>query len=235
MSRIFDIKSKAELFELISNLNLQFNKKQEFNRENQLKIAKFIILKLKENLQNKSEFEVSEFKSKEIEMPERVVLRQRNAEVQSEAPQWLYYDKITLDSELEKEFVKFIEAHKDELDKAFAKWVVFRNEGFNEFKIYDNRKGEGSYASGFEPDFIFFGARNANDKALKVQGIFEVKGEIFTQKDKWKEDLLEIISGIYNKGLGDEMQVRGFPFFTRQNGGVEREFLDEFELFIKVE
>lgn len=234
LSRIFDIKSKAELFELISNLNLQFNKKQEFNRENQLKIAKFIILKLKENLRNKSEFEVSEFKSKEVKMQERVILRQKN-EVQSEVPQWLYYDKITLDSELEKEFVKFIEVHKDNLDKAFAKWIVFRNEGFNEFKIYDNRKGEKSYASGFEPDFIFFGARNENDKALKVQGIFEAKGEIFTQKDKWKEDLLKIISGIYNKDLGDEMQVKGFPFFTRQNGVLGREFLDEFELFIKVE
>ena len=150
-------------------------------------------------------------------------------------PQWLYYDKYTLDSELEKEFVKFIEAHKDELDKAFAKWIVFRNEGFNEFKIYDNRKGEASYASGFEPDFIFFGARSENDKALKVQGIFEVKGDVFTPKDKWKEDLLKIISGTYNEGEGKgiEMQVKGFSFFTRQNGVLGREFLDEFELFIK--
>lgn len=236
LSRIFDIKSKAELFELISNLNLQFNKKQEFNRENQLKIAKFIISKLKENLQNKSEFEVSEFKSKEIEMKERVILRKKDKLPSDEVPQWLYYDKYTRDSGYEKEFVKFIEAYKDELDKAFAKWVIFRNEGFNEFKIYDYRKGEESYADGFEPDFIFFGARNENDKVLKVQGIFEAKGENNIPKDKWKEDLLKIISGIYNKGLGDEMQVKGFPFFTRQNGvRGGREFLDEFELFIKVE
>lgn len=236
LKRSFDIKSKLEFFELVSNLNLEFDKKQEFTRRNQLSIAKFIISKLKENLQDKGEFEVSEFKKKEIKMQERVILRQRN-EVQSEVPQWLYYDKYTLDSELEKEFVKFIEAHKDELDKAFAKWIVFRNEGFNEFKIYDNRKGEASYASGFEPDFIFFGARSENDKALKVQGIFEVKGDVFTPKDKWKENLLKIISGTYNEGEGKgiEMQVKGFPFFTRQNGVLGREFLNEFELFIKVE
>ena len=72
---------------------------------------------------------------------------------------------------------------------------------------------------------------------MKVQGIFEVKGDVFTPKDKWKEDLLKIISGTYNEGEGKgiEMQVKGFSFFTRQNGVLGCEFLDEFKLFIKVE
>ncbi|ELP9340209.1 hypothetical protein QTM98_001816, partial [Campylobacter jejuni] len=31
---------------------------------------------------------------------------------------------------------------KDEINKVFSKWFVIRNEGFEEFKIYDNRKDD---------------------------------------------------------------------------------------------
>lgn len=231
LQRNFDIQGKSEFFELVSNLSLQFDKEQDFNRQNQLEIAKFIISKIKERVQNKRDFEVSEFKKKEIKMQERVILRQKR-EIKEQTPQWLYYDKYTVDSELERDFVNFIEAHKERLDKAFKMWIVFRNEGFNEFKIYDNRKDEASYGSGFEPDFIFFGTRfGSKSPFLTVQAVFEVKGEIYQAKDEWKEALLKAISGVYDEGLA-KMQVKGFSFFTRENKALGREFVDEFELFV---
>ncbi|EAI7966234.1 hypothetical protein CRS92_08305, partial [Campylobacter coli] len=56
--------------------------------------------------------------------------------------------------------LNFIEVKKDEINKVFSKWFVIRNEGFEEFKIYDNRKDEVTYAMGFEPDFIFCRRKN---------------------------------------------------------------------------
>lgn len=54
-----------------------------------------------------------------------------------------------------------------------------RNEGFDEFKIYDNRKDEVTYGMGFEPDFIFFGKRlgEKNDNFLSIQCFIETKGQ----------------------------------------------------------
>lgn len=235
LKQTFNIKSKREFFELITTINLQFDKRQEFDRENQLKIAKFILFNVKNVLiKTADNYEVSEFKKKELKMDKRVILRQKDGV--KDSPQWLYYDKYSVDSDLEREFVNFIDGHKADIDKAFKKWIVFRNEGFNEFKLFDNRQNEATYGFGFEPDFIFFGARNERDKFLRVQGIFEVKGEIFTENDRWKESLLKIINGEYSEGINDTMQVKGFPFFVKEKGGgYKREFCDEFELFIKAD
>lgn len=237
LKRTFDIQSKREFFELFSNIKLQFDKRQEFSVENQLQIAQFIISNVKNTIIKKTdEYEVSEFKKKELIMDKRVILRQKSS-IRNESPQWFYYDKYTLDSDLEKEFVNFIEAHKADIDKAFKKWIMLRNESFNEFKIYDNRKDEATYAFGFEPDFIFFGARREKDKILRVQGMFEVKGEIFAEKDEWKESLLKIISGTYSEGMpDDEIEIKGFPFFAKsKDSGYKREFIDEFEVFVKAD
>ena len=67
--------------------------------------------------------------------------------------------------------------------------------------------------------------------------MFEVKGEIFAEKDEWKESLLKIISGTYSEGMpDDEIEIKGFPFFAKsKDSGYKREFIDEFEVFVKAD
>ena len=225
---------KADFYQEFGEIELLFDKRQEFSPQNQLAIAKFVLQNFKElKEKTKQEYKVEPFRAYEMSgLGERVIYRDKN-KVKDSPYEWLYYDKYSFDSELENEFLQFIEARKEQIDATFCEWFVVRNDGFDEFKIYDNREelinGEKnpSYAAGFEPDFIFFGKKDENSNYLSVQCFFEPKGGHLGGenggKDSWKEAFLSKIDGMkFDKVLSEkgtatqlnlEFGVMAFPFF----------------------
>ncbi|WP_235604558.1 DEAD/DEAH box helicase family protein [Campylobacter fetus] len=226
----FGVSSKQEFYNEISQIRLNFSKKQQFDRNNQLEITKFLLSNLKNIvIDDLDKFEATEFKIKELtELGERVILRQKDKMYDSKY-EWLYYDKYSLDSKLENDFLNYIDDNKDKINSSFNEWIVFRNDGFKEFKIYDNREQSKTYSYGFEPDFVFFGIKKesqANNDILKIECFLEVKGEHIKDYDSWKEDLL--LNELDNKQF-DKLQVVSFPFFTKKDN---KNFSDKFEAFL---
>lgn len=231
-----NIKSKRDFYDLVLGpLEILFDKKQEFDDRNiQLELAKNILQNYKELLKEKTiSFEISDFSAHKLENTGARKIT-KSAKEHNSTYEWLYYDKYFSDSSLEIKFLDFIEANKDRIDNKFSEWIIMRNEGYEEFKIYDNRKGEITYGLGFEPDFIFFGKLKdeVNKKYLSTELIMESKGEHLT-KDKWKEDLI-LNKSILNEKIFKcgkaELNVFAFPFFLDKNN---ENFKDEFLKFFK--
>ncbi|EAJ6588534.1 DEAD/DEAH box helicase, partial [Campylobacter coli] len=129
-----------------------------------------------------------------------------------------------------------IEMKKDEIDKIFPDWFVIRNEGFEEFKIYDNRKDEVTYAMGFEPDFIFFGKKNKDDdNFLSIQCFIETKGEhLAMAKDTWKEEFLDTLKGKILTTKDDKnLTLQSLPFFINKDFKMNDKFVSGFEEFLQ--
>lgn len=253
ISANFGVKSRFEFYEYLSNFDFLFDENQIFNAKNSLSICEFILKNLQNLITKKQdEYEVSDFVIKKLEksnFKNRVIFKQ-NCKI-NDAREWMYYDKYSFDSQLENKFIEFIEARKIQIDAIFKEWIIFRNDGFKEFKIYDNRiiNGEKSptYGIGFEPDFVFFGIKKdeyqkclADEKSkinkpfLTNEYIFEPKGEHLSGEngqigiDDWKEKLLDFLSKDYKN-----VKVVGFPFFNEKNGAVKREFLQKFDKILK--
>lgn len=244
----YECKGKFDFYLKLSEIWILFDKRQKFTLNNQLEIAKFILTnfnELKEKVKN--EYDVSEFGAYELKnFGKRFIFRDKAKMVNSDY-EWLYYDKFSKDSDLELEFLDFIEANKGRIDKKFKEWFIVRNDGFDEFKIYDNREFIGSeknptYAMGFEPDFIFFGKKD-DDDYLSVECFFEPKGEYLGgktgYKDNWKEELLGVLDGAEFDKILDEngfivkdsvnLQTIGFPFFFGRNLTQNQKFNEKFE------
>lgn len=226
-----NIKSKRDFYDIVLGpLEILFDKKQEFNDRNiQLELAKNILQNYKELLKEKIiSFEISDFSAHKLENTGTRKIT-KSGKGHNSTYEWLYYDKYFSDSDLEIKFLDFIEANKDKIDNKFSEWIIMRNEGYEEFKIYDNRKGEHTYGLGFEPDFIFFGKLKdeVNKKYLSTELIMESKGEHLI-KDKWKEDLI-LNKSILNEKIfkcdNAELNVFAFPFFLDKNN---ENFKDEF-------
>lgn len=224
----------------IQQMDLVFNQKQRFdNAEINLKIAKYFLQNFLEitNQEKAVNYEVSDFQLKKLENPvkERIIYRNKNKVKQQHNYEWLYYTKYSFDSDLENDFLQFIESNKAKINNKFDYWFIIRNEGFAEFKIYNNNKNDNeNYAKGFEPDFIFFGKpKNENEnknKYLSTEIIMESKGKIFF--DKWKEDLLtNNFNGSIKTLNSSEVKIFSLPFFLDLKGS-ENNFKNKFdELF----
>lgn len=236
----FGVKSRAEFYEYLSNLYFLFDKEQKFNIQNSLSMCEYIINNLQKiMLEKQDEYEVSDFNIEKLDkkaFEDRVIVKQK-LDIR-DAREWMYYDKYSHDSNLEIEFVEFIESRKMQIDAIFKEWIIFRNDGFREFKIFDNRKDGDTYGLGFEPDFIFFGIKKdeADKGNLTAEYIFEPKGGHLSGDgkgiDSWKETLLEFLSGEYSKD-NSNLTVIGFPFFSTEKSKVNQEFLDKFNNIIK--
>lgn len=230
----------------IQQMDLVFNKKQRFdNAEINLKIAKYFLQNFLEitNQEKAVNYEVSDFQLKKLENPakERIIYRNKNKVKQQHNYEWLYYTQYSFDSDLENDFLQFIENNKAKINNKFDYWFIIRNEGFAEFKIYNNNKNDNvNYAKGFEPDFIFFGKpknenknetknENKNDY-LSTEIIMESKGTIFF--DEWKEDLLtNNFNGSIKTLNSSEVKIFSLPFFLDSKGS-ENNFKNKFdELF----
>ena len=256
--KIYDesLKSKVKFYsDIIAPLNLVFNKNQDFTDPKiRLEIAKYILNCYKDELNKESKnFEITDFKAQKLaSIGSRKILKNveynENNEpifknIQNSPYEWLYYDKISTDSDLEREFLRFIEANKDKINAKFSEWIIMRNEGFEEFKIYDNRTSEPTYGEGFEPDFIFFGKPKDQAKLdyLSAEIIMESKGWHLYLKDGWKETLM-LDEAILNKkvfrvikGVSTKVELNFFalPFFFGEKYLENQNFKEQFFEFFK--
>ncbi|WQV04646.1 DEAD/DEAH box helicase family protein [Helicobacter pylori] len=146
--------------------------------------------------------------------------------------EWLLFkDMRKLDSDLEREFLGFINDHKELLNKKFKEWCVLRNDHFAELKVFCNIKGP-CYAQGFEPDFILF-AQTHEDGFLGFTCYMEAKGEHLEPSNAWKEEFLEMLENTTLKSHNKKLHLKGLPFFTLHNRVVNGEFQTAFHQTFK--
>ncbi len=218
----------------ISPLKTNFHKKQKFD-DNKilLKLAVYIIENLKDTLlKEQDKYDVSALELKEFETHNRSLSA---SELEKDIPvyEWLLFkDMRKLDSDLERDFLDFINDHKEVLDKKFKEWCVLRNDRFTELKVFCNIEDSPYYAQGFEPDFILF-AQTHSDEFLGFTCYMEAKGEHLKHSNAWKEEFLEMLENAALKSHNKKLDLKGLPFFTLKNSVVNSEFDTAFNQIFK--
>ncbi|NHA88236.1 DEAD/DEAH box helicase [Helicobacter pylori] len=218
----------------ISPLKTNFHKNQKFD-DNKilLKLAVYIIENLKDTLlKEQDKYDVSALELKEFETHNKSLSA---SEWEKDIPfyEWLLFkDMRKLDSDLEREFLGFINDNKEVLDKKFKEWCVLRNDHFAELKVFCNIEGP-YYAQGFEPDFILF-AQTHSDEFLGFTCYMEAKGEHLEPSNAWKKEFLEMLENATLKSHNKKLHLKGLPFFTLHNDkAVNDEFATAFNQTFK--
>ncbi|WRD84552.1 DEAD/DEAH box helicase family protein [Helicobacter pylori] len=237
----------------ISHLKTNFHKDQKFD-DNKilLKLAVYIIENLKDTLlKEQDKYEVSALELKEFETHSeasekrnwesvvKLALEQNKSlsasELEKDIPlyEWLLFkDMRKLDSDLERDFLVFINDHKEVLDKKFKEWCVLRNDHFTELKVFCNIENSPYYAQGFEPDFILF-AQTHSDEFLGFTCYMEAKGEHLEPSNAWKKEFLEMLEKDTLKSHNKKLDLKGLPFFTLKNSVVNEKFNTAFNQIFK--
>ncbi|EJB82811.1 putative type III restriction endonuclease [Helicobacter pylori Hp H-6] len=218
----------------ISPLKTNFHKNQKFDdNKTLLKLAVYIIENLKDTLlKEQDKPSVSALELKEFETHNKSLSA---SEWEKDIPfyEWLLFkDMRKLDSDLEREFLGFINDHKEVLDKKFKEWCVLRNDHFTELKVFCNIENSPFYAQGFEPDFILF-AQTHEDEFLGFTCYMEVKGEHLKPSNAWKEEFLEMLENAMLKSHNKKLHLKGLPFFTLHNSVVNGDFQTVFHQTFK--
>ncbi|GAA7708732.1 DEAD/DEAH box helicase family protein [Helicobacter pylori] len=219
----------------VSSLKTNFHKNQKFdNNEILLKLAVYIIENLKDTLlKEQDKYEVSALELKEFETHNKSL---STSELEKDIPfyEWLLFkDMRKLDSDLEREFLGFINDHKEILDKKFKEWCVLRNDHFTELKVFCNIEDSPYYAQGFEPDFILFAQTHENE-FLGFTCYMEAKGEYLEPSNAWKKEFLEMLENAMLKSHNKKLHLKGLPFFTLHNNkAVNDEFATAFDQTFK--
>ncbi|GAA8966505.1 DEAD/DEAH box helicase family protein [Helicobacter pylori] len=227
--------NKVEFIErYISPLKTNFHIKQKFDdNKTLLKLAVYIIENLKDALlKEQDKYNVSALELKEFETHNRSLIA---SELEKDIPcyEWLLFkDMRKLDSKLEREFLGFINDHKEILDKKFKEWCVLRNDRFTELKVFCNIESSDYYGQGFEPDFILF-ARTHSDEFLGFTCYMEAKGEHLEHFSAWKEEFLKMLENAALKSHNKKLDLKGLPFFTLHNSVVNDEFATAFNQTFK--
>uniref|UniRef100_UPI001C632B69 DEAD/DEAH box helicase family protein n=1 Tax=Helicobacter pylori TaxID=210 RepID=UPI001C632B69 len=218
----------------ISSLKTNFHKNQKFD-DNKilLKLAVYIIENLKNTLlKEQDKYSVSELELKEFETHNKSLSA---SEWEKGIPfyEWLLFkDMRKLDSDLEREFLGFINDNKEVLDKKFKEWCVLRNDHFTELKVFCNIENSPYYAQGFEPDFILF-AQTHSDEFLGFTCYMEAKGEHLEPSSAWKKEFLEMLENADLKSRNKKLDLKGLPFFTLKNSVFNGEFATAFNQIFK--
>ncbi len=218
----------------IYQLKTNFHKNQKFD-DNKilLKLAVYIIENLKDTLlKEQDKYDVSALELKEFETHNRSLSA---SELEKDIPlyEWLLFkDMRKLDSDLERDFLDFINDHKEVLDKKFKEWCVLRNDHFTELKVFCNIENSPYYAQGFEPDFILF-AQTHSDEFLGFTCYMEAKGEHLEHSNAWKEEFLEMLENATLKSHNKKLDLKGLPFFTLKNRVANSEFNTAFNQIFK--
>ncbi|MBH0259805.1 DEAD/DEAH box helicase family protein [Helicobacter pylori] len=218
----------------VSSLKTNFHKSQKFDdNEILLKLAVYIIGNLKDTLlKEQDKPSVSALELKEFETHNKSLSA---SEWEKDIPsyEWLLFkDMRKLDSDLEREFLGFINDHKEVLDKKFKEWCVLRNDHFTELKVFCNIENSPFYAQGFEPDFILF-AQTHEDEFLGFTCYVEVKGEHLEPSNAWKKEFLEMLENATLKSHNKKLHLKGLPFFTLHNSVVNGDFQTAFDQTFK--
>ncbi|MCQ2847022.1 DEAD/DEAH box helicase family protein [Helicobacter pylori] len=217
----------------VSPLETNFHKSQKFDdNKTLLKLAVYIIGNLKDTLlKEQDKYSVSALELKEFETHNKSLIA---SEWEKDIPfyEWLLFkDMRKLDSDLERDFLDFINKNKEILDKKFKEWCVLRNDHFAELKVFCNIKGP-FYAQGFEPDFILF-AQTHEDEFLGFTCYMEAKGEHLEPSNAWKKEFLEMLENVTLKSHNKKLHLKGLPFFTLHNSVVNGEFQTAFHQTFK--
>ncbi|QDY58491.1 restriction endonuclease [Helicobacter pylori] len=228
--------NKVEFIErYISPLKTNFHKNQKFD-DNKilLKLAVYIIENLKDTLlKEQDKYEVSALELKEFETHNKSLSA---SEWEKNIPpyEWLLFkDMRKLDSDLERDFLDFINKNKELLNKKFKEWCVLRNDHFAELKVFCNIENSPFYAQGFEPDFILF-AQTHSDEFLGFTCYMEAKGEHLEPSNAWKKEFLEMLENAALKSHNKKLHLKGLPFFTLHNNkAVNDEFTTAFNQIFK--
>ncbi|WP_340219293.1 DEAD/DEAH box helicase family protein [Helicobacter pylori] len=220
--------------EYISSLKTNFHKSQKFDdNKTLLKLAVYIIENLKDTLlKEQDKYSVSELELKEFETHNKSLSA---SEWEKNIPfyEWLLFkDMRKLDSDLEREFLDFINKNKEVLDKKFKEWCVLRNDHFAELKVFCNIENSPYYAQGFEPDFILF-AQTHEDEFLGFTCYMEAKGEHLEPSNAWKKEFLEMLENATLKSHDKKLHLKGLPFFTLHNSVVNDDFKTAFHQIFK--
>ncbi|GAA9504133.1 DEAD/DEAH box helicase family protein [Helicobacter pylori] len=219
----------------IYSLKTNFHKNQKFDdNKTLLELAVYIIENLKDTLlKEQDKYEVSALELKEFETHNKSLSA---SEFEKDIPsyEWLLFkDMRKLDSELERDFLNFINDNKEVLDKKFKEWCVLRNDHFTELKVFCNIENSDYYGQGFEPDFILF-ARTHSDEFLGFTCYMEAKGEHLEHFSAWKEEFLEMLENAMLKSHNKKLHLKGLPFFTLHNNKVVNdEFATAFNQIFK--
>ncbi|ADU41639.1 type III restriction enzyme, res subunit [Helicobacter pylori 35A] len=218
----------------ISPLKTNFHKNQKFDdNKNLLKLAVYIIENLKDTLlKEQDKYDVSALELKEFETHNKSLIA---SEFEKDIPlyEWLLFkDMRKLDSDLERDFLDFINDHKEVLDKKFKEWCVLRNDHFTELKVFCNIENSPHYAQGFEPDFILF-AQTHSDEFLGFTCYVEAKGEHLERSNAWKEEFLEMLENATLKSHNKKLDLKGLPFFMLKNRVANSEFTTAFNQIFK--
>ncbi|GAA8505294.1 DEAD/DEAH box helicase family protein [Helicobacter pylori] len=224
--------NKVEFIErYVSSLKTNFHKSQRFDdNKTLLKLAVYIIENLKDTLlKEQDKPSVSALELKEFETHNKSLSA---SEWEKDIPfyEWLLFkDMRKLDSDLEREFLDFINDHKEILDKKFKEWCVLRNDHFAELKVFCNIENSPFYAQGFEPDFILF-AQTHEDEFLGFTCYMEAKGEHLELSNAWKKEFLEMLENATLKSHNKKLHLKGLPFFTFTNNNrtPNAEFVEAF-------
>lgn len=227
--------NKVEFIErYVSSLKTNFHKNQKFD-DNKilLKLAVYIIENLKDTLlKEQDKYDVSALELKEFETYNKSLSA---SELEKGIPsyEWLLFkDMRKLDSDLERDFLDFINKNKEVLDKKFKEWCVLRNDRFTELKVFCNIENSPYYAQGFEPDFILF-AQTHSDEFLGFTCYVEAKGEHLEHSNAWKEEFLEMLENATLKSHNKKLDLKGLPFFTLHNRVANSEFTTAFNQIFK--
>ncbi|MGL2576065.1 DEAD/DEAH box helicase family protein [Helicobacter pylori] len=220
----------------ISPLKTNFHKNQKFDdNEILLKLAVYIIGNLKDTLlKEQDKYEVSALELKEFETHNKSLSA---SEWEKDIPfyEWLLFkDMRKLDSDLERDFLDFINKNKELLNKKFKEWCVLRNDHFAELKVFCNIENSPFYAQGFEPDFILF-AQTHEDEFLGFTCYMEAKGEHLEPSNAWKKEFLEMLENATLKSHNKKLHLKGLPFFTLTNNNrtLNAEFVEAFNQTFK--
>ncbi|MBH0304593.1 DEAD/DEAH box helicase family protein [Helicobacter pylori] len=220
----------------ISPLKTNFHKNQKFDdNKTLLQLAVYIIENLKDTLlKEQDKYDVSALELKEFETHNKSLSA---SEWEKDIPfyEWLLFkDMRKLDSDLEREFLGFINDNKEVLDKKFKEWCVLRNDHFTELKVFCNIEDSPYYAQGFEPDFILF-AQTHSDEFLGFTCYMEAKGEHLEPSNAWKEEFLEMLENATLKSHNKKLHLKGLPFFTFTNNNrrLNAEFVEAFNQTFK--
>jgi len=130
-------------------------------------------------------------------------------------------------TEEEKAFVRMLEREMDTLREKYDGIYLVRNE--RHFKLYNFSDGKA-----FEPDFVLF-LRDKEAKILTYQVFIEPKGKFLKEHDKWKEEFLKQITGMFGEkilhfetqGGTTNYKLLGIPFYNNEDENLFRENLYE--------
>ncbi|MGB0848641.1 MAG: DEAD/DEAH box helicase family protein [Thiolinea sp.] len=122
---------------------------------------------------------------------------------------WYAYDD-SYGTDQEKHFIRYLHDHAEQLYKQYDDFHLLRNEKAVKLFSFENGKA-------FEPDFLLFLRRTADDKEEIMQLFIEPKGSHLVSQDQWKEDFLRQLQNEAKMHVvfqGRDYKVLGLPFFN---------------------